>query len=153
MSINFQAALGIHEQALQLREQRNQVLGTNIANADTPGYQARDFDFRAALDQAAAAAGSASTSADAGSLTLAAPQGGGQGAATLASAGTALDGSASASSPKLMYRHPFQPSLDGNTVEGHVEETQFAENAMHYQATLTFLGSQFSALKTAINGS
>lgn len=140
MSINFQAALGIHEQALQLREQRNQVLGTNIANADTPGYQARDFDFRTALDQASASVTS--------TLTMAAPQGAGQGAASIATTATA-----SSDSPALLYRQPFQASLDGNTVEGHIEETKFSENAMHYQATLTFLGNQFSALKTAINGS
>lgn len=142
MSINFNAALGIHEQALLLREQRNQVLAANIANADTPGYQARDFDFRAALEQA-----STSTSANAtntATLSLAAPQG----AAHASSIGTRI----STEVPTLKYRAPFQSSMDGNTVETHIEQSKFSENAMHYQATLTFLGNQFSGIKAALNG-
>ena len=89
------------------------MLQSNIANAATPGYLARDFDFETALRQA-----------DAGQPAT----------------------------PDLGYRVPMAATLDGNTVESQVEQAQFAENAMRYQATLTFLGGEFSSLKLAIKG-
>lgn len=134
MGISFNQALGVHEQALKLREQRHQVLATNIANADTPGYQARDIDFAAAMAQAAKGQ----------------EQGG-----MLTTSALHMSGNASSqglAGADLKYRMPHQPSLDGNTVESQVEQAQFAENALRYQATLTFLGGEFSSLKLAIKG-
>jgi len=135
MSISFDKALGIHEQALSLRAQRNEVLATNIANADTPNFKARDIDFRAAL---ATAAGQPQT------LQM----------AHTADAARDLGGTATVSplEAQLKYRLPNQPTLDGNTVEAHIEQTAFAENALNYQASLQFLGGKFATLKSAITG-
>lgn len=136
MAINFDKALGIHEQALMLREQRNSILATNIANADTPNYKARDIDFRAAM--AKAQTGASNT------LSLRATEPGhisGDSNSTL-----------SPLSAQLQYRLPQQPSLDGNTVESHVEEAAYADNAVRYQASLQFLGGEFANLKSVIRG-
>lgn len=136
MTINFDKALGIHEQALMLRAQRNEVLAVNIANADTPNFKARDIDFRAALS----AAGESSS----GSLQMARTE-----------TGHIAQDSRDALSPlaaQLKYRLPNQPTLDGNTVEEHVEQTAFAENALQYQASLQFLGGKLATLKSAITG-
>lgn len=136
MAINFDKALGIHEQALMLRAQRNGILATNIANADTPNYKARDIDFRAAL--ASASGGSSSTlslqTTEPGHL----PADGGNGLSPLGA--------------QLQYRLPQQRSLDGNTVETHIEEAAYADNAVRYQASLQFLGGKFASLKSAITG-
>lgn len=136
MAINFDKALGTHEQALMLRAQRNSILATNIANADTPNYKARDIDFRAAM--ATAQTGSSNT------LSLRATEQGhisGDANSTL-----------SPLSAQLQYRLPQQPSLDGNTVETHVEEAAYADNAVRYQASLQFLGDKFASLKSVISG-
>lgn len=135
MAISFDKALGIHEQALTLRAQRQEVLAANLANADTPGYKARDIDFRAALRQAHQASG--------GQLRLTGTQPGHVNASGHV---------ASAAQAELMFRMPLQPSLDGNTVETHVEQAQFADNTARYQASLQFLGSRFSGLKYVIQG-
>ena len=124
---------GIHEEALRLRAQRTEVLAANLANADTPGYKARDFDFEAVLRREMQAP-----------VRLAATHsghlGGGHGSGVLAS--TRLD-----------YRVPQQPSLDGNTVEVEREQARFSENAMRYEASLRFLDSRIKGLKLAIKGS
>lgn len=132
MPLNFDTALGVHERALYTRSQRTEVLGANLANVDTPGYQARDIDFREAMSQAAQSQ----------NLSV----------SRTCSNHIQPDGGAAALEAQLKYRVPHQPSLDGNTVELHVEQAQFADNAVRYQATLTFLGSKFSGLKNAITG-
>lgn len=141
MGISFSQIVGVHEQALALRDRRNQVLATNIANADTPGYQARDIDFRTAMAKAASGSASQEGLSTTSPLHMAGPS------SADASATGGLAGG------DLKYRVPNQPSLDGNTVESQVEQAQFADNALRYQATLTFLGGEFSSLKLAINGS
>lgn len=134
MPINFQTALGVHEQALYTRARRTEVLGANMANADTPGYKARDIDFRQAL-------------ADVQNVTSR------QLSTTRTQSGhIATQNSVAAADASLQYRNPYQPSLDGNTVELHVEQANFADNAIRYQATLTFLGSKFNGIKTALTG-
>ena len=100
------------------------------ANADTPGFKARDIDFRSVL-----------AAADADQIALKTTQAG-----HIGSAGASPGGA------ELLYRVPVQPSLDGNTVNSQVEQAQFAENAVRYQSTLTFLGSKFQGLKLAIKG-
>jgi len=132
MPLNLDAYLGIHSQALKVRSQRTEVLATNLANADTPGYRARDIDFRSALAAASKAEGSVSLSTT--------------NAAHLGAATTA------GSSAELKYRTPLAPSLDGNTVDAQLEQAAFAENTVRYQATLTFLSSKFRGLMTAITG-
>ena len=131
----FNNLFGIHEQALLLRGQRVGVLAANLANADTPNYKARDFDFDAALGGADAAAGGAAPLA----LTLTRPD-------HLPSAqagGIGVD---------LKYRNPYQASLDGNTVEAPLEQAAFAENSVRYQASLAFINQTIAALQLAIVG-
>jgi flagellar basal-body rod protein FlgB len=125
--------LGIHPSALKVRSQRTELLANNLANADTPGFKARDLDFRQALAQAGGAERP---------VSLAATRPG-----HIAPAG----GEGSHAAP-LQYRVPLAPSLDGNTVDAQLEQSAFAENAVRYQASLTFLGGKFRALLTAITG-
>lgn len=125
---------GIHTQALALWQRRAETIANNLANADTPGFQARDVDFRAALAQAAGEGG--------GSLPLAAPSPGQIGGSS---------GDAAADAP-LAYRTPLQPSMDGNTVDTQIEQAAYAENSVHYQASLSFITAQIRMLRTAITG-
>jgi flagellar basal-body rod protein FlgB len=132
MAINFEKALGIHEQALRVRGQRAQVLANNLANTDTPGFKARDIDFKNILQgqgQLAVASTSMKTTSS-GHI-----------------AGQTLSSNAS-----MMYRTPTQPSIDGNTVEEQVEHAQFMENGLAFQASFTFLNSKFTGLMSAIRG-
>ena len=121
---------GIHTKALDVWQRRTEVLANNLANADTPGYLARDVDFRKAL---AAASGQS----DGGTLKTDAP---GQ----ISTAGQAADG--------LAYRVPTQPSMDGNTVDAQAEQAAFAANGVHYQASLSFITAQIRMLRTVISG-
>jgi len=122
-----------HQNALNLRTFRQQVLASNIANADTPGYKARDIDFAAALQEMAAGREA--------NLQLRASNprhiGGGSG-----------DGEPA----KLLYRAPVQPSIDGNTVDMNMERNRFAENAVHIDANLTFLNAKIKSLQAALQG-
>ncbi len=126
-------ALSFQSQALGLRAQRQQLLAGNIANADTPNYKARDFDFSTALK--AAVAGRSN-----GSLAL------------HTSAAGHIRTSTDAIPARLMYRVPTQSSADGNTVEMDVERAQFSENAIHYEAGLTFITHQIRTMMSAIQG-
>ncbi len=126
----FDNIFGIHEQALLLQGQRIGVLATNLANADTPNYKARDIDFSAVLAHTEDAR-----------LPL---------RATAAAHITLNDGSQP--SADLKYRNPYQASLDGNTVEMPVEQAAFAENNVRYQASLGFINSRIAELTLAING-
>ncbi len=133
MPLNLDAYLGVHQDALKVYGQRTEVLATNLANADTPNYRARDVDFRSALAAAGASqSGMQLTATNAAHVTTDAP-----------------DAGASAS---LKYRVPLAPSLDGNTVDVQMEQAAFAQNAVHFQATLTFLNAKFKGLMTAITG-
>jgi len=122
--------LAHHEQALKFRASRNEVLSSNIANADTPNYKARDLDFGAALKSARGEGISMKKTSD---LHMQAWK-------------TARHGA------ELKYRMPTQPSLDGNTVEADVEQAAFAENALQYRASLAFLDGQIRSLRFAIKG-
>jgi len=127
------ARLDAHGQALELLAQRQKVLAGNIANADTPGFQARDFDFAQALAQAR-----------------------GQGAPLAAtSAGHLGMSGAPVSAPstmQLQWRTPDQPALDGNTVDLDRERAHFADNALRYEATLRFINSDVRTMLSAITG-
>ena len=119
-------------QALDLRAYRTEVLASNIANADTPNFKARDFDFAKALSGAMGAlerVGLARTSA------------------------RHLSGSAQRTGlPATQYRIPVQPSIDGNTVEMDTELGQFSDNALRMQADLSFMSAHLRDLQTAIQG-
>lgn len=139
MAINLDSYLGVHAAALQLREQRTELLARNLANADTPGYQARDLDFRAAM--------AATVPGKSGAGTLQATQSRHYGTSSVSPA--LQPGSTEAF---LRYRTPLAPSLDGNTVDAQLEQAAFADNAVRYQATLSFISSRFRSLMTAITG-
>jgi flagellar basal-body rod protein FlgB len=138
VALNLDTYLGVHAQALKLRETRTELLARNLANADTPGYKARDLDFRAALAASTDAAGTPGVlqATQAGHIGATGPEG-------------LEPGSTSAF---LKYRTPLAPSLDGNTVDAQLEQAAFADNAVRYQATLQFLSSKFRSLMTAITG-
>ena len=104
---------GIHGTALELRSQRLGLITSNIANAGTPGYKARDLDFGAAL--------------------------------RASERGQSADGA-------VRYRIPVLPSLDGNTVEMATEQTAFADNAVSYQATLSFIRGRVDTITRALKG-
>jgi len=129
------AGSGMAAQSVRLN-----TTASNLANADTPGYQARDIDFRQAMARAAGDKTSGPTMAPTPVPTRAGHIGG----ASSASAAT---------HPDLKYRTPLAPALDGSTVDAQIEQASFAENAVRYQATLTFLNSKFRGLLTAIMGS
>ena len=135
MPITFDSALGIHQQALALRSQRAEVLASNIANADTPGYKARDIDFKSALENANAQSNDAKFGS---SLTR--------------THSKHIQINTAVNTADVLYRVPLQPSLDGNTVDGQIEKTSFAENALHYQASLTFLDGRFKGMMAALKG-
>ena len=135
MTSKLDSALSFQQQALGLRAYRQQVLAGNIANADTPNYKARDFDFSTALKEAQAGSGAV----------------GGGLAMSRTSSGhlSAADGTAPT---RLMYRTPVQASVDGNTVEMDMERAQFSENAIQYEAGLTFITGKIKTLMSAIQG-
>lgn len=125
-------ALFFQHQALNLRAQRQQVLAANIANSDTPNYKARDIDFASALKDAVA----------------------GRGGAALAMERTSaghLPGVDGAGPSRLLYRAEKQASADGNTVDMDIERAQFAENAVRYQAGITFITHQLRMLNAAVS--
>ena len=129
------SSLDAHAQALTLLAQRQKVLAGNIANADTPGFQARDFDFSHALAEAQGTAG-------AGALAATVPRhlsvGGG--------------GAGSTPTVALQWRTPDQPSMDGNTVDLDRERALFADNALRYEATLRFINGDVRTMLSAITG-
>jgi flagellar basal-body rod protein FlgB len=129
-------ALRFHQTALSLRAQRQQQLASNIANADTPNYKARDIDFDSALKGALSRSGPAPS-------TLKATA-----AAHIPASSTHL----STGGAPLLYRTPAQGSVDGNTVDMDVERNQFADNALRYEASITLIGAQIKNLLAAIQG-
>jgi flagellar basal-body rod protein FlgB len=129
MAINFNSALGVHPQALMLREKRSELLAANLANADTPGFKARDLDFQSVLKQTLSS-----------NISLENTQDGHMPPREVVLGGT------------LKYRFPNQASLDGNTVETQMEQAIYAENNVQYQASLRFINSRFGGLMTAIKG-
>lgn len=121
------------ESALKMRAYRQEILASNIVNADTPNFKARDFDFKAAYESARA----------------------GQQTASLATSNprhlqpsTTIDLFA----PELKYRNERQPSIDGNTVEMDTEMKEFTDNAIRYQAAVTFMQRRIESMKTALTG-
>lgn len=129
-AISFDNALGIHPKALQLRAARSEVLANNLANADTPGFKARDFNFQAVLN---------------GELEN-------QNSLPVQRTNIAhLQGRAWEDN-SLKYRNPSQPSIDGNTVDSQIEQAIFTRNAMNYNSSFEFLNSKFNGLAGAIRG-
>lgn len=115
--------------ALTVHSYRQQLIASNIANADTPGYQARDIDFAAVLKDIQAGQGKREM------LPL---KSGGSDATPFGA--------------ELLYRSVVQRSVDGNSVDLDIERAQFAENAVRYEAQLMFINSQIRSMLAAIQG-
>lgn len=130
---NFAQHVAVLSQALDFRTQRHQVLASNIANADTPGYKARDFEFKSAMQNAL---GARSVS---GGVSM-----------SLTSAGHMPSNSA-AGAGAMMYRVESQSSADGNTVDMDVERSQITDNALQYQILTQLISSKFQGLRNAIS--
>lgn len=130
--------LRFNETALSLRAQRQEVLASNIANADTPNYKARDIDFAAALQGALAR-----SEPPAGVLKQTA-----QGHL----GGASQTGDYLPNGTPIQYRTPAQGSADNNTVDMDVERNQFADNGLRYEAGVTLINMQIRGLLAAIQG-
>jgi len=128
--MKFDQVFGIHEQALKVRARRSEVLASNMANSDTPGYKARDIDFKQMLRNETQSV-----------VRLAATQ-----------KGHISPDQGVVPSAQMQYRVPQQPSLDGNTVEAEREQVRFSANAIQYQASMRFLDGSVKSLMTAIKG-
>jgi len=127
MNDKIDQALGTQSAALAMRVKRQQLIASNIANADTPGYKAVDIDFRRAMQSAVAQTKAAAN--DAPNMSKS------------AFAGVATQ-----------FRVPAQAAADANTVDMDVERARFAENAVRYEAALKFLNGQIKTLLSAIQG-
>jgi len=132
---NLDNYLRFNETALSLRSQRQELLASNIANADTPNYKARDIDFASALQNA---------------------MGGGKNAGAMNTTSNnhmargAASGDTLANGTPVLYRGVVQGSVDGNTVDMDVERNQFADNALRYEAGIMMINSQLKGLMTAL---
>ncbi|MGA8864767.1 MAG: flagellar basal body rod protein FlgB [Gallionella sp.] len=125
-------ALRFQQTALNLRAARQELLASNIANADTPNYKAKDVNFATALQNALAGTSPALPPAQTSPMHL-------QG-----NTGQAIMGT------PVMYRVPAQPSADGNTVDMDVERTQFTDNALRYEAGVSFVSDELKDIQAAI---
>ena len=134
MSAALDNYLGFQQKALNLRAYRQEALASNIANADTPHYKARDMDFKSALQNAL----SGGSDGQLGLRQTSSKHLAGEGANPFGSA--------------LQYRSEFQAAVDGNTVNMDIERAAFAENAVHVEALLTFIRGRVSTMQSAIQG-
>ncbi len=121
--------LHFHAQALMLRSRRNEILASNIANAATPNFKARDLSFDAQMQKHVSGTGPLKVTHD-----------------------QHLDTAVKVGHDRILFRDPINPSMDGNTVELAVEQMEFSENVTRYQTTLTFLNNRISGLMSAIRG-
>ena len=126
--------LRFHQTALSLRSSRQELLASNIANADTPNYKARDVDFASALQNAMSGTATKLPVVTSSAMHLE------------GNTGSTLFGS------PVMYRRPVQPSADGNTVDMDVERAQFADNALRYEASVKFVSDELKDMLAAIQG-
>ncbi|NUF49044.1 flagellar basal body rod protein FlgB [Gilliamella sp. ESL0250] len=127
------AWVNFHQQALNIREMRQNILAANIANSDTPNYQARDIDFNAELSKAL------NNQSNINHVGL-----------NITSNHHIQVKASNIPNQNVLYRIPYQASADGNTVEMDQERTAFIDNSIHYQSNLTFLGEQFKNIMSVL---
>lgn len=139
MLANLTAGLDFHSKALVLRAQRQGVIASNIANADTPGFAARDIDFKESM-----------SAANSSSLALDGLRGSSTNPAHMATIGSSLGGLDS--DRGLVYAAQSQPSMDGNSVDLDRERANFADNSVRYEATLRFINGYSKTILSAIQG-
>ena len=126
MTNPFSSLLGVHGAALPLREQRMQLIASNLSNADTPNFKAKDIDFQAMLEAAAnSTATCAAGERNPNALKL---------------------------NAQIFERQGLQPSLDGNTVNADTERAAYGRAALEYRASLRFIESKVRTMLTAITG-
>lgn len=148
-------AIDFQGKALVMRAERQRNIASNIANADTPGYAARDFKFADAMRDATGSGGTAL-----GALRLAAPQSGGAAGSTVAMGSGAghipltssMGSLQSGTGPRMDYTVQSQPSMDGNSVDLDRERAAFTDNSVRYEATLRFINGSAKTMLTAIQG-
>ncbi|AQP98986.1 flagellar basal body rod protein FlgB [Pseudoalteromonas sp. SG45-5] len=119
----FDKALGVHPFSMQLRLDRAEIIASNLANVDTPGFKSRDVDYRQIMNDVSS---SISQNRNVDFMGAQAEQ--------------------------LKYRVPYQPSSDGNTVELNIEQAKFANNSMDFQTSMTFLNMKINGLYKVIKG-
>ena len=136
--MNLGNAFGIHEQALKVWSDRNEVLASNLANASTPGYKARDIDFREVLGQYK----KANAVQQANNVT--------KEHARHLQAGRTLTANGVDPMSYVKFRNGVQASEDGNTVDVHSEQLEYAKNLAYFEATMNFLNGKISGIKTAL---
>lgn len=142
MATGIDKFFGTHEASMTVHSQRLQLLANNIANADTPGFKARDIDFRVAMQHAVS---------EINAPALPRPE-------TMSDGLTMADPRNYAGSPRFQvsesaYRIPLQPDTgDGNTVDAQVELSNYAQSAQQYQTSLTFLNGKIHSLLSVIKG-
>lgn len=131
MGINFEKAFGVHQHAMVARSARSQVLASNIANADTPNFKAKDVDFQAMLTNSKRQqAGGAMSKTHEKHFKM-----------------------PSIGQQESLYTVPNQPDTgDGNTVDVQLERNKFLENSMQYQASVNWMGGKIKGLKKALSG-
>ncbi len=148
--------LDFQSKALVLRSERQRVIASNIANADTPGYAARDMDFASALRQATGTSGGTGSrlamTVSQGSTLGSLPDIGGDPGKTGFMPIPTVGSGGMGGNGKLGYSIQSQPAMDGNSVDLDRERAAFADNAVHYEATLRFINGQAKTLLTAIQG-
>lgn len=132
MPISFDKVFGVHEAAMRIRAQRTELLASNLVNAETPNFKAKDIDFQAVMKDALAGKSS-------GSLKI-------------TNKGHIAGTNARSIEGHVKFRIPTQPSMDGNTVESHVEQAAFAKSAVEYQATLRFFEGKSKTIMEALKG-
>lgn len=131
MAFNIDKLFGIHQHAVTLRSQRAGLLAANLANTDTPNYKAKDLDFQAELKKI---------------------QSNHQSTGIRTTHPNHIGATDSALNTDLVFRKPSQPSLDGNTVETHIEHAAFMDNALKYQTSIRFLTGNIQGMMTALRG-
>jgi flagellar basal-body rod protein FlgB len=130
MAISLDKLMGFHHKALQVRTERMEIIAGNLANADTPGYKARDIDFQKVMQSAQYARNHNLTRTNEGHIK-----------GSMKGAG------------ELQYRIPSQPDTgDGNSVDVQIERNAFLDNGLRYQAGMEFLNGKIKGMKKAIKG-
>ncbi len=129
MPVNLNNIFGVHEQALLVRAKKAELIANNIANADTPGYKARDIDFRDVLKNAETNTGQLRQTNS-----------------------NHISQSPLPMQMDMKYRIPVSASMDGNSVDTQLETAAFSDNALRYQATLQFISGRMKSLMTALKG-
>lgn len=149
-------SLNFHGNALALRSERQRLIASNIANADTPGYVARDMDFARTLREATGSPTSGVRLAASGSSISGFGGASGGGLLTTTALahfdGSTLELASATSNDKLLYATAAQTNLDGNTVDMDRERANFADNAVKYEATLRFINGNVRTTLDAIKG-